>query len=457
MHVGPKRSQPQPPSTSVSTTPAAPSASTSTTSTTEATPSTTTTTTVQVAPAPAPAYLGIAPKYTSPASSIASSCYAGYRWDPKDLDAAMKRYAVTDAMAVVRMAIALDRGSTQLTDADLLEAAHRLSRHVVKGHRWSPSVLADIMQRRGIAEETALLRTAKRIDQQGNADRYLNRAELERAADVLTGIVGANDIDAVVARLARFEGRPGVSTRTLGDIDGHEVKAFTFAHANPHAEPTLKVVITGGVHGNEPCGVGAALLLMEQLLASEALRGSVSFTVVPLVNPRGYAAATRRTPDDVDLNRHFSDQEAPISPEIALMQRLFDPHAGGFDLALDLHAGYAARDGFWVYHRDGEELAKGAMAGFAQDFPALSAGSATKPLAAPGVVITPPRGLDDEEPGTLKDYAREHGCRWSFTVEAPGSVSYLDQVLGEGELVLAIVDQARAATLLSSSTTTSST
>jgi predicted deacylase len=410
----------------------------------------------ETAAVPAAAYGDIAAKYTSPASSIGTS-FEGYRWDAKDLDAAMKRFAIGDAMAVIKTAIALDRGSAHLSDTDLQDAARLLSRHVVKGHRWAPTVLADIMQRRGIAEETALLRTAKRFDAIGGADRYLNRAELERAADVLTGVVGANDIDAVTARFKRFEGQPGVVSSTLGVVDGHEVKSFTFGHTGPGAVPKLKVVVTGGVHGNEPCGVGAALLIMEQLLASPALREGVSFTVVPMVNPRGYAQGTRRTPEDVDLNRHFKDAPSPISPEIEIIQRLFDPAGGGFDLALDLHAGYAARDGFWLYHRDGEALATPAMQRFAQDFPALSQGSATKPLVAPGVVQTPPRDDADDEPGTLKDYARDHGCRWSFTIEAPGSVSYLDQVLGEDELVFALVDQARLATLSAPTTATPAT
>jgi hypothetical protein len=407
---------------------------------------------VAAAEAPAPPLPPLDPKLTSPASTIGDRLM-GYRWRPEDLDAAMRAWAVGDPMAVVRTAIALDRGARRLSAADLEDAARRLAAGAHRGLRYSPSVLADIMRQHGLAEASALLRTAKRIDAEGNHDRYLNRAELSAAAEVLSGIVGANDLAAVEARLDRFEGLDGVRVETLGriplDDEGrtHHVRAFTFgptASSDPGRPPPLQVIVTGGVHGNEPCGVGAALLLMEQLRARPELAEDLAITVVPVINPRSYAAGTRRTPEDTDLNR-VMDAETDVLPEVAVVHRLFETAAPaeGVRLALDLHSGYAGRDGFWLYHRDGAELALPAMASFARELPALSAASAGKPMLAPGVVDSPAPGQEGASQGTLKDYAREQGCRWSFTVEAPGSVSYLDQVLGQVELVHGLVDQAR--------------
>ena len=38
----------------------------------------------------------------------------------------------------------------------------------------------------------------------------------------------------------------------------------------------------------------------------------------------------------------------------------------------------------------------------------------------------------------------KYGAKWSVTLEAPGSVSYVDQVLGENEAMHEIIAEARA-------------
>ena len=43
---------------------------------------------------------------------------------------------------------------------------------------------------------------------------------------------------------------------------------------------------------------------------------------------------------------------------------------------------------------------------------------------------------------TLKDLAHVDSARWAMTVEAPGSVGYLDQVLGENAIVHEVVKEA---------------
>lgn len=388
-------------------------------------------------------YAAINPEYTRPSHAMGTS-FGGYHWKADDLDAVMRQYAVGDAKALIRTAIALDQGDRYLSVDELKAAAQKLTRYVTRGHKWSPSTLADILQQRGLAEETALLRAAKRHD---NGDRFLDRAELERAADVLTGIVKANDIDEVQRRIDRCVDQPGVSVEKLGEIDGHPVRAVHFGHTGPSAEPKLRVVVTGGVHGNEPCGTGAAMLLLEQLLKDPKLCEEVSFTVVPLMNPRGYEAGHRRTPGDTDLNRHFYVEDHDPDPshrpaEVEMLEGLLEKKP--FDLAIDLHSGYASRDGFWVYHRNAAELAKPAMARFAEEFPALNPANTDKPMLAPGVVVeSDPLPPGQPHKGTLKDFAIDYGAKWSFTVEAPGSVSYLDQVMGENEIVHHLLLEAR--------------
>ena len=397
-------------------------------------------------PTPEEVYANIAPKYTQPSHS-AGTRFGGYQWKAEVLDDVMRRYAVGDAKELIRSAIALDQGDRYLSASELRAAGKELTGYVTRGHKWSPQTLADIMESRGIAEETALLRAAKRLD---DGDRFLSADEISRAADVLDGVVKANDIQDVQKRIDNCAGKPGVELETLGEIGGHPVRAVHFSHTGSSPAPKLNVVITGGVHGNEPCGTGAAVLLMEQLQADPRLREEVAFTVIPLLNPRGYAAGERRTPEDLDLNRNFHPEadhhDAAARPEeVKMLESVLGNRS--FDLALDLHSGYAKRDGFWVYHRNGEELAKPAMKRFARDYPALNPDNHNRPMVAPGVIMSDmPPDPDAPHKGTLKDFAFSHGAKWSFTVEAPGSVSYLDQVFGENELVHQFVLEARRAT-----------
>lgn len=405
-------------------------------------------------PSPADIYANIGPEYTQPSHTMGSQ-FSGYRWKAEVLDEVMQRYAVGDARELIRSAISLDQGDRYLSAEELHAAGKELTEYVTRGHKWSPQTLADIMESRGIAEETALLRAAKRLD---DGDRFLNADEISRAADVLQGVVEANDIADVQRRIARCAGRPGVQLEKLGEVGGHPVHAVHFEHTGSADRPKLNVIVTGGVHGNEPCGTAAAVLLLEQLMDHPRLREEVAFTIIPLLNPRGYAAGERRTPEDLDLNRHFQPGAHPHADaarpeEVKMLESVLETRK--FDLALDLHSGYASRDGFWVYHRNGDALAKPAMKRFARDYPALNPDNHNRPMSAPGVIVAelPP---DPSVPhkGTLKDFAFEHGAKWSFTVEAPGSISYLDQVFGENELVHQIVLEARRAMHRTDSATT---
>ena len=353
---------------------------------------------------------------------------AGYSWDGKDLDAVLKRYGVGDAKELIRTAMSLDCGDRILSRSELMDAGKKESRPMTAGFQWSPTVLADIMTRTGIAEETALLREAKRHD---DGDRFLEPAELEQAAKVLKSIVGAHDFDAIRARIDSLKNRTDLVVEKLGEVDGKPIEAIHLPALSTGPEK-LTLIVTGGVHGNEPCGSGAAILFLEQLLANPELREHVAVTIVPVVNPRALVIGTRRTPEDVDLNRHFrDDHDAPA--EVGILKTMLQDR--DYDLALDLHSGKAKRNGFWVLHRDSEEILKPAFEKFTKEWPVLHRDTAPYTMETPGIGVS-------SSTDTLKDLHIENGVKWSVTVEAPGSVSYLDQVLGENDLVHGILAEA---------------
>jgi hypothetical protein len=376
---------------------------------------------------PADAFDAVHPSYRSITHSFGTQM-AGYSWNGKDLDAVMKRFCVGDAKELIRTAMALDCGDGILDREELTRAARKETRSMVKGFQWSPTVLADIMTRTGIAEETALLREAKNHD---DGNRILEPAELEQAAKVLQNIVGAHDFAAISARIDALKTRSDLEVEKLGEVEGKCIEAIHLP-ALGGSPPKLSLVVTGGVHGNEPCGAGAAILFLEQLLAHPELREEISVTIVPVVNPRALVMGTRRTPEDVDLNRHFRDgHDAP--EEVDILRNMLKER--DYDLALDLHSGKAKRNGFWVLHREAEEILKPAFAKFTKEWPVLHRDTAPYTMDTPGIGVS-------SSSDTLKDLHIENGVKWSVTVEAPGSVSYLDQVLGENDLVHGILTEA---------------
>jgi len=354
---------------------------------------------------------------------------AGYRWLPQDLDSVMERWGIGDAKALLRAAIAIDDGDRYLSANEIERAATSLGRRAAGGMQFSPAVLADVMRGTGVASATALLAEGRRHDE--NGDGFLQRQELEAAAKVISEITRPHDIALVLRHASDLDAHPDVTTEYLGWVGPHRVPALQLKPFGPG--PHTKVLITAGVHGDEPCGPAAALLLAEQLLAHPGLRDGLAITIVPVVNPIGYAHGTRRNPDGVDINRTFDG--APGGPEeTQLIEGLFSRE--GFAVALDLHSGTATRNGFWVLHAGGRQELGAALSRMGQRWPLLYGETGPYDLSQPGLG-------ESTNADTLKGLADRHGAKIAATLEAPKSVSYLDRVLGEVDLVGEILAEVR--------------
>jgi protein MpaA len=66
------------------------------------------------------------------------------------------------------------------------------------------------------------------------------------------------------------------------------------------------VMFIGGIHGNEPAGVGLCQQLAAYLGAHEELVYGLKVIIVPAANPDGLAAGTRGNSRGVDINRNFA-------------------------------------------------------------------------------------------------------------------------------------------------------
>jgi len=90
----------------------------------------------------------------------------------------------------------------------------------------------------------------------------------------------------------------------------YDCQVSALAHADPLSFPILtlagrgagpRLIIVGGVHGDEADGIAASYNLW-RLLSPEDFLGRV--TVIPVANPLAFAAGRRLSPDDgLDLNR----------------------------------------------------------------------------------------------------------------------------------------------------------
>ncbi len=249
----------------------------------------------------------------------------------------------------------------------------------------------------------------------------------------LEELVPANDLASLERRVGLLAVRPGVRVRRLGWVAGWPLHAL---RVRPCAAPvTLRVVVTAGVHGIEPAGPAAVMLLVEQMLATPERFGGIELTAVPLVNPVGYHTRTRGNADRLDLNRSFGSG-ASVPREVALVRGVLAE--GPYHLGVDLHSSRSSGErGYFALHRDALDLVAPAMRRFGARWPILCESTDRYVLDAAGVLRSSNRG-------TLKDFlADDCGVRWSVTIEAPAAAPYASQVRGSADVVETLIGTAR--------------
>lgn len=164
-------------------------------------------------------------------------------------------------------------------------------------------------------------------------------------------------------------------------------------------------------------------------------RQGLEITVIPLVNWRSYADGQRRTRDSIDLNRTFApdDSSAPIEAQLVDQFLASRPFTHGFDL----HSGGASRNGAWLLHLGAPKLYAQAIRRLGERYPLLRDHTEPYSLSEPGLGVS-------GNGNTLKGLFIDRGARSSATLEAPGSMNYLDQVLCQTSMTLELLAGLRA-------------
>lgn len=139
-----------------------------------------------------------------------------------------------------------------------------------------------------------------------------------------------------------------VNDRLIGmSREGRPLRSWAFPATGP------RLLIFGGIHGDEPASTEAVDELRQRLTAAGSCGARASIWVVPAVNPDGLAAGRKNAASDVDLNRNFPAANfarahapgydpgpAPLSePETAALARFIDEVA--IEAVVAVHAPFA--------------------------------------------------------------------------------------------------------------------
>ena len=105
------------------------------------------------------------------------------------------------------------------------------------------------------------------------------------------------------------------------------------------------MLISGGIHGDEPSGVEAICSFIENE-KYKPFANEWEITFLPCVNPYGYEYDSRENHECKDLNRLFKDKLPPL--EVQLVKSIFKPYY--FDVTIELHEDIDSQ-GYYLYYK----------------------------------------------------------------------------------------------------------
>jgi len=135
-----------------------------------------------------------------------------------------------------------------------------------------------------------------------------------------------------------------LTMQTIGQVEYGSftapVQVISFA---PKGKADYRILIDGGVHGNEPAGVEAVMDLVQRVAKQPGKYKNVSFDFIVCVNPWGWAHDIRFNKEGRDVNRDFASfksQEAGIIRDFVKGKT--------YDLIIDHHEDPSGK-GFYMY------------------------------------------------------------------------------------------------------------
>ncbi|HOC70482.1 MAG TPA: M14 family metallocarboxypeptidase [Candidatus Hydrogenedentes bacterium] len=135
-----------------------------------------------------------------------------------------------------------------------------------------------------------------------------------------------------------------LTIRSLGEViyNGASWPVLLISRV-PEGQVRTRVLLTGGIHGNEPAGTECLLQFAEALSRDTSVYPGIAFDIIPVVNPWGWVHGRRRNGNNRDLNREFTTFKAQESVFVREVRR--QTH---YDVMVDLHEDSHV-NGFYLY------------------------------------------------------------------------------------------------------------
>lgn len=144
-------------------------------------------------------------------------------------------------------------------------------------------------------------------------------------------LTSSTSYEEMAAFLKTIDGKGPIAVSVEGKTA--EGRSLFLVHARGSASPTFRILFYAQQHGDEVSGKDALLYLLRDLARDPKLLPSeVDLWVMPMVNPDGAVAGTRRNSAGADLNRDHVTLFQPETEALHRVARRVRPH-----LAVDAH------------------------------------------------------------------------------------------------------------------------
>lgn len=218
-----------------------------------------------------------------------------------------------------------------------------------------------------------------------------------------------------------------VRTLTSVETGGGPCPLLQLSRKTDPANP--RVLLSAGIHGDEPAGPHAVLELLESEGKTPDVLNDINLTIFPLINPSGFQNRTRASKDGIDLNREFAKGH-PAREIRCLMDVL---RYRTFHLSVEFHEDIDTR-GFYLYEHfpDHRQPIAPEVIGTLEGagYPILK-DPVIEGMPAHNGIIHPRRARRAKFrrhgwPQAL--YMYRHGTRRTFTLETPALIDFSTRV-----------------------------
>ena len=243
------------------------------------------------------------------------------------------------------------------------------------------------------------------------------------------------DIRAVLRDIADAAHEHGWTCETFHRADDLEWFAlYRPALSTLNNQPSTRLYLSTGIHGDEPAGP----LAMLRLLRENRWPANAEILLVPCLNPIGFLTNRRENPQGLDLNRDYLHlQSDEIRAHVAWLER-----QPAFNLCLCLHEDWESH-GFYVYelNPDNQPSFAEAMVQRVATVCPVDHSEIIEGREAKNGIIRP--NLD---PATRPQWPESfwlltHKTRHSYTLEAPSDFPLQTRVDALAEAVKATISE----------------